>query len=156
MHFNSQFSISCSVYISENSISSFLIYCYFHLCNLIKLMSGNFVELDSATWFVCDHRHILMHTFESFFKVYHRMVLCDTLECVESFNMDWQDIRDIRQFYSSLLLQTSMAPKSYFWDRHRRLIHLPCYLRHFRFENSDLTCKVIKTERINSCIYVYI
>jgi len=105
---------------------------------------------------VCDHRHILMHTYESFFKVYHRMVLCDTFECVGSFNMDWQDIRDIRQVYPSLLLQTSMAPKSYFWDRNRRLIYLPCYLRHFRFENSDLTCKVIKTERIKSCIYAYI
>ena len=111
MHFNSHVFISCFVHISENSISSFLI--YFHLCNLIELISGNFDELDSATLFVCDHRHILMHTFESFFKVYHRMVLCDTLECVGNFNMDWQDILDIRQFYTSLLLQTTMAFKSY-------------------------------------------
>ena len=146
MHFNAHSFISFFVHIFDNSISSFLIYCYFHLCNLIELMSGNFVELDSTTWFLCDHRNIIMHTFEYVFKVDHRMVLCDTLECVGSFNMDWQDIRNIRQYYSSLVLQKIMVPKSYFWDRHRRLIYQPCYLRHFRFENWDLTCKVIKTE----------
>jgi hypothetical protein len=67
--------------------------------------------------------------------------------------MDWHDIR---QFYPSLLLQTIVASKSYFWDRYGGLIYLLCYLLHFRFENSYLTCEVIKTERINNCIYVYI
>jgi hypothetical protein len=67
--------------------------------------------------------------------------------------MDWHDIR---QFYPSLLLQTIVASKSYFWDRYGRLMYLLCYLLHFRFENSYLTCEVIKTERINNCIYVYI